>query len=327
MSSVRKDITGNAGRVREYKPVLIDPIIAVVCSDIHLSLRPPAARSGESNWLVACSRVLRQLRSISKGVPVLCAGDVFDSWASPPELINFALDQLPTMFSVPGQHDLPLHRLDLLHRSAYAVLERAGKIITLSPKGILLGEMRVCGFAWGEQASRPVRGSERHRVAIVHRFVWNHPSNGYRGALRRDKVRQIRRDYRGFHLAFFGDNHRGFVDETGNPTIVNCGTMLRRKADEINYAPAIWVLHRSGRLDKEYLDISLDVIARVKEAGIEEDSEDLRTLVAELRCMRHDPLDFVSAYKRALRKEGEQVREVGNWALDDDAGDDMSEDD
>lgn len=314
---MRKGGESNAGNVKIYRPVLADPIIAVACSDLHLSLRPPAARAGESDWLSACSRVLKQLRDAAKGIPVLCAGDILDTWASPPELINFALDQLPTMFAIPGQHDMPLHRLDLLHRSAYAVLERAGKIITLSPQGVVIGEMRICGFAWGEKPVPPARGSERWRLAIVHRYIWNHPSNGFAGASRKDKVRQIRREYAGFHLAFFGDNHRGFRDDTGTPTIVNCGTLLRRKADEIDYAPAIWKLHRSGRTDMEYLDISRDIIARVKDKEATQETDDLRTLVAELRCMRHDPLDFVAFYKQALHKESDGVQEVGNRALED----------
>ncbi len=52
-------------------------LVAVLVSDIHLSQKPPIARSAEGSWYQAMQRQLAELKRIAKGAPVLCAGDVF----------------------------------------------------------------------------------------------------------------------------------------------------------------------------------------------------------------------------------------------------------
>ena len=116
-----------------------DEVIAIVCSDIHLSHKPPLARSGEPDWYVAMARPLNELRGLHSdyGVPVVIAGDIFDRWNSPPELIRFALDNLPKgAWVIPGQHDLPYHDYGALNRSALGVLIKADWVPNLSEIGV-----------------------------------------------------------------------------------------------------------------------------------------------------------------------------------------------
>ena len=56
-----------------------DKILAVLCSDLHISHRPPVARSAEPNWYDTMSDYFSQLQQLAKkwGAPVICAGDVF----------------------------------------------------------------------------------------------------------------------------------------------------------------------------------------------------------------------------------------------------------
>ena len=100
-------------------------VIAVCCSDIHLSHRPPKLREAEPNWYAAQARVLSQVRAVveTHKCPLIVAGDVFDEgWRAhkcPPELVNFAIRHLPVCYAVPGQHDLPHHRYADVDKSAY----------------------------------------------------------------------------------------------------------------------------------------------------------------------------------------------------------------
>ena len=115
-------------------------VIAVLCSDIHLSLKCPVARSAEPNWLEATKRSLDELRSVAEehNAHVVVAGDIFDRWNSPPEIINFAIENLPNCYAIPGQHDLPNHRYEEIERSAYYTLIKAGIIENLNPDFIKL---------------------------------------------------------------------------------------------------------------------------------------------------------------------------------------------
>jgi hypothetical protein len=56
-----------------------DKVIAILCADLHLSHKPPIARSNEPCWYTAMKRQLNELSNLSQKweAPVLCAGDVF----------------------------------------------------------------------------------------------------------------------------------------------------------------------------------------------------------------------------------------------------------
>ena len=119
------------------------PVIALLVGDIHLSAKAPLCRAKEPDWFEAMARPLMELVDLQKQIgkesdgipPILCAGDVFDRWNSPPELINFALEYLPPqMYSIPGQHDLPNHNYNEIDRSAYWTLVAANKITNVERK-------------------------------------------------------------------------------------------------------------------------------------------------------------------------------------------------
>ncbi len=80
-------------------------VLAILCSDLHLSLKHPLIRIKEPDWMQAQKRVLLQITAIATKyqAPVVFAGDLFDRWDSPAELITFALSYLPDPFyAIPG---------------------------------------------------------------------------------------------------------------------------------------------------------------------------------------------------------------------------------
>ena len=99
-------------------------IIAIFAADLHLSLKAPIWRSTEQDWFEAMLRPLVELRTLATlhNCPIVYAGDIFDKWNSPPELINFAIEHLPKGHAIPGQHDLPLHNYEDIRKSAYWTL-------------------------------------------------------------------------------------------------------------------------------------------------------------------------------------------------------------
>jgi len=238
--------------------------------------------------------------------PVVCAGDVFDRWNSPPELINFALDKLPAMSAVPGQHDLPLHRLDLAHRSAYGTLCRTGKIATFSPGcACKVAEgVWVQGFPWGVPlipCPDHLRKKEGLKIAAVHSFVWLNEDTSYPGAPQSGKVSASRAAFDGWDAVVYGDNHKGFLTEVDDTAILNCGTVFRRTVAEVDYRPHVGLLRASSFIDVHYLDVSKDVlVVPPKEAKVAPESG-LVDFVGALQSLAGDPLDFEGAMSKAMR--------------------------
>jgi DNA repair exonuclease SbcCD nuclease subunit len=286
--------------------------IAILCSDIHLSLRQPACRADD--WLSVQKDYLGQVKSLActvkerwlgnknttgRPVPVLCAGDIFDRWNPPPELIRFALEHLPDgMICVPGQHDLPEHRFDQIHRSAYGCLREAGKIRCAathrrsevpSRSHIWLEEnWAVYGFAWGEPVEPPLQDKS---IALVHQYVWTIGAS-YPGAPEDSHLANFMKLLRRYKAAAFGDNHKGFLKrlKTGT-TVLNCGGFIRRKSDELDYRPSVGILHADGSIKLHHLDTRKDEF-RTPEEMAEVAEADMAGFVDELSRLGEHDMDF-----------------------------------
>jgi len=251
---------------------------------------------------------LRQIGTLAQElgeVPIICAGDIFDRWNSPPELVNFALTHLPDMFAIPGQHDLPLHRLDLIQNSAFWTLVMAGKIYLLDGEGLRLGDLRVYGFGWGDKIGPPRKaGCKVLNVAVVHDFIWT-GNYGYPGVSDESNLEQFRKRLTGYDAAVFGDNHKGFL--AGN--ILNSGTLFRRKSNEIEYRPSVGILYASGKIVRQELDISGERMESVVE-NVQEHKAAFEVFLDELSHLASDPLNFMEAMNFAMKKCSEGVQKV-----------------
>lgn len=285
--------------------------IAIAISDIHLSLLRPACRA-DKDWMFTQAFYLDQLREIASGLPILVAGDLFNKWNAPPELINFALKHLPDeMLCVPGQHDLPEHRIDLMHRSGYGVLKEAKKIIDLSsykdsnknpcyvPEN---GNFVVRGFGWNQKIGPPVYDSQKMvntpQIALIHRYCWK-KGKSYPGAPEELHVGSIRTQ--GYDVMIFGDNHAGFIEQyDSGPVILNCGGFIRRKSDEIHYQPSVGIVYSDGTVKRHKLDTSIDKFHENPEKR-EEVAIDMKAFIDRLESLGEHGLNFVEAVETALR--------------------------
>lgn len=249
-------------------------------------------------------------------VPILCAGDIFDRWNPPPELIHFALKHLPDeMICVPGQHDLPNHLMDQKHRSAYGVLVEAGKSIDLSheltwdPDG---EDFAVYGFGW-EQEIHPLKerkDGEVQRIALIHRYVWKE-GHSYPGAPETARIDKFTKALKGYDIAICGDNHQGFIADAGDCRVLNCGGFIRRKSDEIDYVPKVGLIYSDGTVKRKPLDTSGDVFnLAVKDR--EEIPLNVKEFIEGLEKLGEHGLDFREAVINHLRKESikPKVKEI-----------------
>ncbi len=249
--------------------------IAVLCADLHLSLTPPPARAGEKNWVEAMARPLREINiaATNANVPVICAGDVFDRWNAPVELVNIAAGLMPStrIFSIPGQHDLPLHNLSDLKRSAYWTLCMMGALHDrCAGDGCITTSLKngVCLHfsAWGSEIP-PTPQDEQMHILITHRYVWAEGAS-YPGADESGHIKSLSKTLKGYAVAVFGDNHKGFTSTTPDGTVVfNCGGMMRRKSDEADYRPGYGMLFSDGTVERRYFDTSKDVFTPVTESS------------------------------------------------------------
>lgn len=272
-------------------------VIAIFCSDLHLSEEPPLARSREEDWFDAMRRPLRQLKELQQKykVPVICAGDIFDRWRSNPAIINFAIEELPVMYAVPGQHDLPNHSYREIKRSAYWTLVEAGKIINLipsHPQVINKGTRNVLTlhpFPWGEELkpcpSQWIGDEFNTNIAVVHKYIW-FGENKHPMAKDEDHVSNL--NLGGYDVIVSGDNHKGFAREN----LCNCGGFMRRKSDEKVYSPFVGLLHSDKTITQHFLDCSEDKFIEEVDNSISAPDPNMQNFIKDLENLSSDPLDF-----------------------------------
>lgn len=296
-----------------------DPI-AIACSDIHLSHIPPVARSAEPDWYEAMGRVLDEVGDLSNElkVPVIIAGDIFDKWHAnrSPELINFAIRKLrkwSDVYTIPGQHDLPEHRLDQQHRSAYDTLGLAG-VIKSAYRVAWMRKWRVItthAFPWGVPVV-PLEGRDGGdiHIAVVHRYLWI-KGKGYVGADDDALLSASQEILSTYDFAIYGDNHQGFLK--GN--VINCGTLMRRKSDEMKYHPMVGILYDDLTIKPYRLDTSRDVfLEERKSKDLEAEEHDVSGLLEYLGQIDNDSLDYRDAVVRYM-EEKDVAQEVRSLVL------------
>ena len=292
-----------------------EKVIAIFCADIHLTLKAPVWRSAELNWLDAQLRSLGEIRYLQEkyDCPVFCAGDIFDRWNCSPELINWAIEFLPdNMYAIPGQHDLPLHQYEDIHRSAYLTLVKADKIRNILP-GVDIRKhdtnetfIVAQGFPFGYGIEPCCNEGPCFKIAIVHDYVWSgkhkYPNAPVEKRVMNSNNKMINGKLYGNDVIVYGDNHKGFLTKVGKTTVFNCGTLMRRKSDEVDYRPQIGLLVESGEVIPHFLGTSKDKhLDEVQSARIIEDL-DLTDFMNELEKLGKTALDFKEAVKEFLVK-------------------------
>jgi len=285
-------------------------VIAIACGDLHLSHKPPICRAIEPDWYAAMGRVLAEIQILSdknNNAPILCAGDVFDRWNPPAELVNWAILNMPIMYAIPGQHDLPQHNYDEMHRTAFATLVLSDVLMEIdrtSRKRLPVSStMTHCwGFPWGFPVKLPRFETPKNkgaiRIALAHEYNWI-PDHSYPGAPKEQRISKKRKALMDFDVVIFGDNHKGFLTKIGNTTIFNCGTLMRRKTDEADYKPWVGLIHSDASVTPHYLDISKDKLDLSKPDNVDPAlALDVEEFLSELDNLSVNPLDFCLAVER-----------------------------
>ena len=286
--------------------------IAILCSDLHLSHAAPFMREQRTwyNTMTSYLEQLRRLTSVYDECPIVCAGDVFDHWKSCPELVNFALEHLPDMYAVPGQHDLAHHSYDDIERTAYWTLVKAGKIRNLKENEAVRvpggWDLTLWGFPWGSEVSGVARTADETTIhlAVIHHYLWKDNQTSFKGAPSESKTSMWIRKLEGYDAAVFGDNHKGFSTKIGETNVINCGGFIRRKIDETDYDPRVGILWSNGVITKHFLDTSSDFfIGEPTRKNLEREHHfNANDFLRGLRSLGEHSLDFNEAINHYISK-------------------------
>lgn len=233
--------------------------LAVLCSDLHLRETTPRARA-ESDWYEVMAAQLKSLGSAAweLDVPIICAGDVFDKWNPSARLVSFAMDHLPKMFAITGQHDQEGHLLSHRYKGAYGALCKAEKIIDLSANEWLLirhgcrhsnrPSLWVWAMPWGAYEAPTEfdfsKARDPFKLGVLHQYRWSNSNNKHPKAEDSSKLESL---FPGLDALIIGDNHIPWE----LPRILNHGGFIAQNADQRDYQPHYGVLYADGHIERK----------------------------------------------------------------------------
>lgn len=281
-------------------------VLAICVADIHLSHNPPAGRQAELSWYNAMDRYLWQLRELKlkHKCPILCAGDLFNTWKEPAELINFALDNLPEMLTIPGQHDLPFHVYKDVHKSPYWTLVASGRTKHMEEGGVYYTPgLRIMGFPWESKPRTWTHDKDgRLKVAVIHGYVWKKGEGEHPAAKIEDHVNSRMKQFKGFDILIFGDNHMQFVYDK-KPFVFNCGCLIPRRQDERFQVPRVGLIKKNGTVEGHYLDNSEDKWSETtSEEAAAVAPDKYQKFIEDVKGLREKGVDFKARLRHAAQQ-------------------------
>lgn len=231
-----------------------------------------------------------------------------ENWNEPPELINFLIEHMPHVYAVPGNHDLPNHQIEDLHRSAFWTLVQAGKITQLpNDRWNLFAErhLAVYGYPYGSPVTKQPEDSAHPgavRLAVVHANVWSSQVSAYPGVSQQEHIDHyhfLMKD--NFDAVLFGDNH---VSQWGIKSTdfhwCNPGPIFRRTTKEKNQTPAVAELFSDGHF--EFREIPGNGDRWRDEPNTPEATEiDVRRLTELLTRLGDSGVDYLRALQVAAK--------------------------
>ncbi len=209
----------------------------IACADLHLRDSVPTCRI-DKYWEAQEDKFIFLInKAIEFDCDIYCAGDFFHKAKSSSYLEAWAIKELQRLTTVnlafwviPGQHDLPNHNIDLIDHSSLWVLSCANVIdIILNPF---------------EQIAHL-----NHDIAMVHKMI--HLDKPIHKSIKSTKALSLLKDDSITKLIISGDNHIPFITRYKKQILINCGSMMRMSADQIDYKPCFYYIE----MDEENIKI------------------------------------------------------------------------
>ncbi len=241
------------------------PADAILTADLHLTDSIPVSRtddyiSAQGNKL----NFLQELSNENNGCPILCAGDIFHHWKASPWLCSWAFCNLPgPMYTIPGNHDLPMHQLEYYDKSALCLLEEVCENLeVLKGEEILTLEgIHITGVAFGELKNlKTLKTKEEEnwsrkeiRILMLHELIWPDKKPMWGQADDWSGPELLKKYGKYFDLIVTGDNHESFVleDKKTGTLLVNPGSMMRITADQEDFQPKCYLYYAESNTVKE----------------------------------------------------------------------------
>ena len=269
----------------------------IITNDLHLRPDKPRCRLDE-DWMDTQRKAIQFVydTAVENNADVIIAGDLFHYPHVPDFVKNMfleiALASKRKTYIIPGQHDLPWHSWDKVHKSSFGTiweLVKAGHPYFKYAKEI------ADAAPYGQE----IEDTNKNMV-IMHRLVYKNSVPEYidDGIIAEELLKQF--EYAGYIIC--GDNHDGFIYEEDYRYVINTGCLIRQAADKKNYQPFICLLDTDkGIVKKIFVPDQADLVTDEYLKDEEERSEKVEAFVSSIKKGKDVSLSFEDNLKKAIQ--------------------------
>ena len=215
---------------------------AILTADWHCMDRTPVCRTDDFEKAMIKKMWFIDDLASKHDCPVLIAGDMLDKHTISPYLTSTIIAHLckHTYFSIPGNHELASHNLNNFLKSSLNVLSQCGtvNVITETRRFVPINTFEVHGIPYNQEIPPVDLDPAKKSVLMIHHMV--HKDKPIHKDIESTKALSLLKKYN-YDLIVVGDNHNPFVVEYKGKVLVNCGSLMRIRADQIDYKPAVWL--------------------------------------------------------------------------------------
>jgi DNA repair exonuclease SbcCD nuclease subunit len=291
---------------------------AILTADWHIRATSPLCRTDEFFRALVGKVIFILSLSNKYNCPILVAGDIGDKAQWPNWLLEWFIRTINKaevdIIAIPGQHDLPYHRLDILERSGLGVLHateaidvRSSTFVTIEKDFNLITfpySMPIDHFKINRETGNYPKIAMTHQMVIEDKPLWPGQID--------PKGAQLLKKFPEYDLILSGDNHIPFTCEHKGRLLVNPGSMMRTQASQVNHKPRVYLWWAGKNKIKEiFLPIEKGVVSR---EHIEKEEDKDKRIEAYTERMKLD-YEVGFSFEDNLRKHIE-INDVRQEVID-----------
>jgi DNA repair exonuclease SbcCD nuclease subunit len=249
------------------KRIIAEKADAILAADLHTRADTPVCRTDD--YIIAQFTKLRFIFNLcqQEGCPLLVAGDIGDKSQWPNWLLEATMSLINqykiNIICIPGQHDLPEHRLDYWRESGCGVLHEARAITMLTEPILYHNIFRLFPFGYGTEIKHlSSRIDQIPIVAMAHQMVIG--DKALWPGQKAPRGHKLLRQFPEYDLILTGDNHNPFITEYKGRILVNPGSMMRMTAAQMLHKPRVYKwFANTNKVETVYLPIDKNVVSRI----------------------------------------------------------------
>lgn len=238
---------------------------AILSADWHLRADTPVCRTDD--YISAMQNKVNFIIDLAKKhqIPILIAGDLGHKSQWPNWLLEWTINKFreTNIIAIPGQHDLPNHKLELLEQSGIGVLQAANAInLPLYHYCSETLNFETYCYPYGKEIEHRNLinvPSPSNLICMTHQMVIESEA-WFPGQVAKKGI-ELLINFPEYDLILSGDNHKPFVVKHEGRLLVNPGSIMRNTTDQINHEPRVYLWYKDiNEVEAVYLPIQKDVV-------------------------------------------------------------------